>query len=211
MRIQTSPEAMEYLKRKDGRLGAVIDRLGPIERQGNADLFSAVVRHIVGQQISTKAQQTVWTRLTEVTGGVEPDRLAELPAAVLQSAGLSFRKADYIRGFAQAVHTGELDLEVLRQMEDEAVIRTLCKLPGIGDWTAQMLLIFSLGRPDVLSYGDFGILKGLRMVYRHRRIDPDRFRRFQRRYSPHGTAAGLYLWAVAGGAIPGLNDPGKRK
>jgi 3-methyladenine DNA glycosylase/8-oxoguanine DNA glycosylase len=64
MRIQTSPEAMEYLKRKDGRLGAVIDRLGPIERQGNADLFSAVVRHIVGQQISTKAQQTVWTRLT---------------------------------------------------------------------------------------------------------------------------------------------------
>lgn len=211
MIIRTDAQAMDYLNQKDKRLGAVIDRIGPIERTGNSDLFAAVVRHIIGQQISTKAQQTVWERLEAQTGGVTPHRLAALPAAELQSVGISFRKTDYIRAFANAVTEGALDLEGLRQASDEEVIRRLTKLPGIGDWTAQMLLIFSLGRPDVLSYGDFGILKGLRMVYRHRKIDTERFRRFQRRYKPYGTTAGLYLWAVAGGAIPGLNDPGRRK
>lgn len=208
--LRTEEEAMRYLQSRDKRLGAVIEQIGPIERRGNADLFASTVRHIISQQISKKAQQTVWKRLEERTGGVSISGVLALPTAELQSMGISFRKADYILAFARMVEEGEVDLESLRKKDDETVIRELVQVPGIGPWTAQMLLIFSLGRPDVLSYGDYGILRGMRMVYRHRKIDASRFARYQKRYSPYGTTASLYLWAVAGGAIAELDDPAKK-
>ena len=95
-------------------------------------------------------------------------------------------------------------------LPDQEVIRVLSALPGIGVWTAQMLLIFCLQRPDVVSFGDLGIRRGMRMLYRHREIDRERFARYARRCSPYGTVASLYLWAIAGGAIPGLTDPAAR-
>lgn len=208
--LRTEEEAMRYLQSRDKRLGAVIEQIGPIERRGNADLFASTVRHIISQQISIKAQQTVWKRLEERTGGVSISGVLALPTAELQSMGISFRKADYILAFARMVEEGEVDLESLRKKDDKTVIRELVQVPGIGPWTAQMLLIFSLGRPDVLSYGDFGILRGMRMVYRHKKIDASRFARYQKRYSPYGTTASLYLWAVAGGAIAELDDPAKK-
>ncbi|MGI6441153.1 MAG: DNA-3-methyladenine glycosylase family protein [Peptoniphilaceae bacterium] len=208
--LRTEEEAMRYLQSRDKRLGAVIEQIGPIERRGNADLFASTVRHIISQQISKKAQQTVWKRLEERTGGVSISGVLALPTAELQSMGISFRKADYILAFARMVEEGEVDLESLRKKDDKTVIRELVQVPGIGPWTAQMLLIFSLGRPDVLSYGDFGILRGMRMVYRHKKIDASRFARYQKRYSPYGTTASLYLWAVAGGAIAELDDPAKK-
>ena len=208
--LRTEEEAMRYFQSRDKRLGAVIEQIGPIERRGNADLFASTVRHIISQQISKKAQQTVWKRLEERTGGVSISGVLALPTAELQSMGISFRKADYILAFARMVEEGEVDLESLRKKDDETVIRELVQVPGIGPWTAQMLLIFSLGRPDVLSYGDYGILRGMRMVYRHRKIDASRFARYQKRYSPYGTTASLYLWAVAGGAIAELDDPAKK-
>lgn len=208
--LRTEEEAMRYLQSRDKRLGAVIEQIGPIERRGNADLFASTVRHIISQQISKKAQQTVWKRLEERTGGVSISGVLALPTAELQSMGISFRKADYILAFARMVEEGEVDLESLRKKDDKTVIRKLVQVPGIGPWTAQMLLIFSLGRPDVLSYGDFGILRGMRMVYRHKKIDASRFARYQKRYSPYGTTASLYLWAVAGGAIAELDDPAKK-
>lgn len=208
--LRTEEEAMRYLQSRDKRLGAVIEQIGPIERRGNADLFASTVRHIISQQISKKAQQTVWKRLEERTGGVSVFAILSLPTAELQSMGISFRKADYILAFARMVEEGEVDLESLRKKDDKTVIRELVQVPGIGPWTAQMLLIFSLGRPDVLSYGDFGILRGMRMVYRHKKIDASRFARYQKRYSPYGTTASLYLWAVAGGAIAELDDPAKK-
>lgn len=208
--LRTEEEAMRYLQSRDKRLGAVIEQIGPIERRGNADLFASTVRHIISQQISKKAQQTVWKRLEERTGGVSVFAILSLSTAELQSMGISFRKADYILAFARMVEEGEVDLESLRKKDDKTVIRELVQVPGIGPWTAQMLLIFSLGRPDVLSYGDFGILRGMRMVYRHKKIDSSRFARYQKRYSPYGTTASLYLWAVAGGAIAELDDPAKK-
>ncbi len=208
--LRTEEEAMRYLQSRDKRLGAVIEQISPIERRGNADLFASTVRHIISQQISKKAQQTVWKRLEERTGGVSISGVLALPTAELQSMGISFRKADYILAFARMVEEGEVDLESLRKKDDKTVIRELVQVPGIGPWTAQMLLIFSLGRPDVLSYGDFGILRGMRMVYRHKKIDASRFARYQKRYSPYGTTASLYLWAVAGGAIAELDDPAKK-
>ena len=102
--------------------------------------------------------------------------------------------------------SGELNLEELTNLPDEEVCRRLSALPGIGVWTAEMLMTFSMQRPDIMSFGDLAILRGLRMLHHHRRITPQLFAKYKRRYSPYGSLASLYLWAIAGGAVPGMRD-----
>ena len=208
-------EETDYLKKKDKRMAEVIDRIGHVERKVDTDLFSAVVHHIVGQQISTKAQETIWQRMLSALGEVNAETVlaavnAEtvLAAGVskLQSLGMTFRKAEYITDFAEKVHTGAFDLEGIWQKSDEEAIRELSSLKGIGVWTAEMILLFCMQRPDVLSCDDLAIQRGLRMVYHHRKIDRRLFEKYRRRFSPYGSVASLYLWAVSGGAIPELHD-----
>lgn len=200
-----------YLKSRDARIGAVIDAVGHIDRAVDDDLFGSVVHHIVGQQISTKAQATVWQRMTDLLGEVNAESILASDVPTLQSVGMTFRKAEYIRDFAGKVQSGELDLDDVARMPDADAIEALSSLKGIGVWTAEMILLFCLQRPDVLSYGDLAIQRGLRMVYHHRRITPELFARYRRRFSPCGSVASLYLWAVAGGAIPGMRDYAPKK
>lgn len=196
----------DYLKAKDSRLAAVIDRLGHIDRTVDTDLFSSVVHHIIGQQISTKAQATIWQRMQDALGTVTADSIAAAGVPLLQSLGMTFRKAEYITDFAEKIHTGAFDLDAVAHMRDADAIRALSSLKGIGVWTAEMILLFCLQRPDILSYDDLAIQRGLRMVYHHRAIDRRLFEKYRRRYSPYGSVASLYLWAVSGGAIPELKD-----
>ncbi len=207
MVFQYGVKETEYLKAKDRVLGAVIDRIGHVERAVDADLFSSVVHHIVGQQISTKAQATIWARMQAQLGAVDAESILALPLPDLQALGISLRKAEYIRDFARKVHSGEFPLQSIPCLPDAEAIRALVSLKGIGVWTAEMLLLFCLQRPDILSYDDLAIQRGLRMVYRHRKIDRKLFEKYRRRFSPCGSVASLYLWAVAGGALPELSDP----
>ena len=200
-----------YLKSKDKKLAAVIDSVGPIRRELDADLFSAVVRHIVGQQISNKALAAVWGRLSEGLGTVDAETVLNAGEERLHSFGMSYRKAAYISDFARKVADGEFSLAALKKMNDAEAIAALSSLKGVGVWTAEMILLFCMERPDVLSFGDLAIQRGLRMVYRHREITKAQFERYRRRYSPYGSVASLYLWAVSGGALPGVTDPAERK
>lgn len=200
-----------YLAARDSRLGRAIERIGPICREVDADLFSAVVHHILGQQISTAAQATVWARLVDAVGAVSADSLTALGRERLQQIGTTYKKADYILDFAEKVQRGEFDTSRLWTLSDAEVIRELTGLRGVGVWTAEMILTFCIQRPDVVSFGDLAIVRGMRMLYRHRRIDREKFDRYRKRYSPYGTVASLYLWAVAGGALPELTDPAARK
>ncbi len=198
---------IDFLSRKDKRLASAMERIGPIQREVRPDLFDALMHSIVGQQIATKAQQTVWARLVLALGEVTPETIEGAETATLQGVGLSFRKVAYMKAAARKVLLGELDVEALRLMDDASLCATLCALDGVGVWTAEMLMLFSLQRPDVLSFGDLAILRGLRMLYRHREVSRDRFEIYRWRYSPYGSAASLYLWAIAGGALPDLSDP----
>ena len=204
-------EAISHLKSRDKKLGGAIDRIGRISRPVDTDLFSSVVHQIIGQQISTTAQATLWRRMEERLGSVTAETVLSLDRAQLQSVGMTFKKADYILDFARKVQEREFDVDELARLSDAEVIRRLSALNGIGVWTAEMILTFCMQRPDVVSFGDLAIHRGMRMLYRHRVIDREKFQRYRRRYSPYGTVASLYLWAIAGGAIPEWNDPGARK
>ncbi|GHV35251.1 hypothetical protein FACS18949_12840 [Clostridia bacterium] len=195
-----------YLKRKDKRLGAAIDAIGRIEREVNHDLFSSVVHNIVGQQISSAALKTVWARLNEKLGTITADTLCSVLREDIQACGITFKKADYIKDFAEKVHSGEFDIDALRDLPDAEVISKLSALKGIGVWTAEMLMIFCMQRPDVMSFGDLAIHRGLRMLYHHKAIDRKLFEKYARRYSPYGSVASLYLWAISSGAIPDMRD-----
>ena len=201
---------VDYLKARDRVLGEVTDQVGHVEREVDPDLFSAVVHHIVGQQISTKAQATIWARMRERLGEVNARTVAAAGTAALQSVGISLRKAEYIQDFAGKVNSGAFDLQRVAALPDSEAIEALVALKGVGVWTAEMILLFCLQRPDIFSFDDLAIQRGLRMVYRHRKIDRKLFEKYRRRFSPYGSVASLYLWAVAGGAIPGKKDPAPR-
>ena len=200
-----------HLKKADKRMAEVIDRIGPIRRETVPDLFTALVHSIVGQQISTKAHITIWRRITSELGEITPSMIVATPPERLQSFGLSYRKVGYIQSAARKILSGELNINALKAMSDREVCERLTGLDGVGIWTAEMLMIFSMQRPDILSFHDLAIIRGLRMVYRHRDIDRTRFERYRKRFSPYGSVASLYLWAVAGGALPDLKNCAPRK
>ena len=211
MDFQYGTAEIEYLSQKDKRLGEAIAKIGHVEREVDTDLFSAVVHHIVGQQISTKAQATIWQRMRETLGVVDAEHILAAGVPQLQKLGMTFRKAEYITDFAQKIQDGTFDLDGIWQKSDEEAIRELSSLKGIGVWTAEMILLFCMQRPNVFSYDDLAIQRGLRMLYHHRNIDRKLFEKYRRRFSPYCSVASLYLWAIAGGAIPEMRDYGAKK
>ena len=185
----------------------VIGKIGHIRWTVEPDLFSAIVQNIVSQQISGSAAASILARIEAALVEITPKTVAKTDMQTFRACGVSMRKTEYIKEFAAKVVSGELDLAAVAKMPDAEVIAALSSLRGIGVWTAEMLLLFTLQRPDILSYGDLGIHRGMRMVYRHRKITKKLFAKYRCRLSPCGSVASLYFWMVAGGAIPGLTDP----
>lgn len=206
MIFEYGDEAVSYLASRDERLADAMERIGHVEREVDTDLFSSVMHHIIGQQISTKAQATIWGRMRDKFGQVTPEAVDAASVEGLQSLGMTFRKAEYLKDFAARVLDGSFDLDAVAEMPDEEAIAALASLKGIGRWTAEMILLFCLQRPDILAFDDLAIQRGMRMLYHHRAITPKLFAKYRRRYSPYGSVASLYLWAIAGGAIPELRD-----
>lgn len=206
MYFQYGEKEIEYLKSKDKKLAEVIDRLGHLYRPINHDLFSSIVYSIIGQQISTKAHQTIWNKMENELGKIDTETLICVGKEKIQSFGMTFKKADYILEFAEKVRCKDIDLDSFSNKSDEEIIKELSSLNGIGIWTAEMILLHCLERPDILSYADLAILKGMKMVYRHKEIDKKRFEKYRKRFSPYGSVASIYFWAVAGGAIPEMKE-----
>ncbi len=188
---------IDYLKSKDKKLGTAIDRIGMIKRRITPDPFTALVSSIVGQQISSKAAETVWNRLNSLLGSITPESIAQTELAGIQGCGMSVRKAEYIKGVAEAAISGEVDFHTLHTLTDQEIIKKLSAFHGVGVWTAEMLLIFSLCRPDVVSYKDLAICRGMMNLYGLKELPREKFERYKRRYSPYGSVASLYLWALS--------------
>ena len=188
---------IEYLKTKDKKMAQCIEKYGIIKRNVNSDLFSAVIYQIIGQQISNKALSTIWNKTKSALKNITALSIKSATIDELRSFGISTRKIEYIKAFSDKVLSGEFDLSSVNNLSDEEVISTLSSLKGIGVWTAEMLLIFCLRRPDVFSFGDLAIKRGLCILYGHNHIDKNLFEKYRRRFSPYCSIASFYLWAVS--------------
>lgn len=198
--FQYGEKEIEYLKKADKRLCKVIEQVGFIEKKLRLDLFAALVHSIIGQQISMKAQRTVYEKMRQGLGGITPESIDAQSEETLQRFGITFKKAAYMKAAARKIISGEFDTDALHSMTDKEVMEKLTALDGIGEWTAEMLMIFTLQRPDVLSFKDLAIIRGLKRLYHHRTIDRARFERYRKRFSPYGSIAGFYIWEVAEGS-----------
>lgn len=195
--FQYGLKEIEHLKGKDPELGQAIDKIGMIKRELTPDPFIALISSIVSQQISKKAAATVWNRLNQALGRVSPENIVMTDLAEIQGCGMSLRKASYIKGIAEAAITGQVEFDKLQLLEDEEIIKKLSALPGVGIWTVEMLLIFSLCRPDVVSYNDLAIRRGMMNLYQLKELSKETFKEYRKNYSPYGTVASLYLWALS--------------
>jgi DNA-3-methyladenine glycosylase II len=199
-------QASKQLAASDPTMAALIERLGKIDiatrlrrrsEERPADAYGALLRAIVGQQLSTKAARTIYGRVLELFDGSTPtpEQLLEADEAGLRGAGLSGRKVEYVRDLASHVIDGELELDRLGELSDEEVIEEIVAVRGLGVWTAEMFLIFHLERPDVLSGGDLGIRKAVQVEYGLKEMpSPTRVLEIGEPWRPHRSLASLYLW-----------------
>lgn len=189
----------------DPVLAAIMERTGPMsiaERrrrraQGPDDAYGALLRAVVGQQLSTKAARTIYARVITLFGGADPSpqALLEVKTERLRGAGLSGRKVEYLRDLASHVISGELELDRLDELPDEEAIAEITAVRGLGRWTAEMFLMFHLGRPDVVSGGDLGIRNAIRIEYGLDAMPtPDEVVQRAEAWRPHRTLACVYLW-----------------
>lgn len=195
-------DADRELMATDRVLRKLIEERGPIDpetdrRGSRPDPYEALARAIVGQQLSTKAAASIWNKLLEQFGGKVPTAkqlLARRPEQ-LRKAGLSRSKVEFLRDLAERVEDGRLDLDRMRKLSDEDVAAELIEVKGIGQWTAEMFLIFHLARPDVVSVGDLGIRRAVQIAYGMDELPgPTELERIAEAWRPHRTLACLYLW-----------------
>jgi DNA-3-methyladenine glycosylase II len=192
-----------HLHRVDPVMARLIEERGPlpaeIDRRGRPDEpYGVLMRAIAGQQLSVKAAAAIWRKLLDRFGGHVPTPeqiLADDPDELRIASGLSRAKVTYLRSLAEHVRSGELELDRLPDMPDGEVIRELTAVKGMGEWTAHMFLIFTLGRPDVLPTGDLGVRNAAMRAYGlERPPTPAELTAIAEPWRPHRTRACLYLW-----------------
>jgi DNA-3-methyladenine glycosylase II len=201
-----SAKARKALAAADPTMAALIERVGKIDiatrmkrrkEERPEDPYGALLRAIVGQQLSTKAARTIYLRVVDLFGGTTPtpEQLLEAKEEDLRACGLSGRKTEYVRDLASHVVSGELELDRLDQLSDEDAIEEIVAVRGLGQWTAEMFLLFHLQRPDVLSGGDLGIRKAIQIEYGLEEMPtPTRVIEIGEPWRPYRSLASLYLW-----------------
>ncbi len=196
VRLNPWTDAVAHLRASDPRWSPILDRVGPCGLRVRRDRFGTLVRAIVGQQISSRAATTIDARLRSLVGDPhDAELLSAAGEVVLRSCGLSGVKARYVLNLSQAVRDDQLPLSRIGRLSDEEIKRRLTTIKGIGAWTAEMFLIFSLNRPDVLSAGDLGVRAGLRNFHGLVELpSPPECERLTEPWRPYRSVAMWYLW-----------------
>jgi DNA-3-methyladenine glycosylase II len=192
-------EALPHFRRVDPVLSLAIVGLTPIEWNFTENYFIALVESIVSQQLSIKAADTIFGRLKSITTDSElsAEVILQMDPQKMRDAGLSWSKVSYVKNIAEYTLTSDKVFERLPQMSDEEIIVELTKVKGIGKWTAEMFLIFTMGRPDVFSYGDLGLRRSIQKLYSFAH-DPSRgeMEPIVSKWQPYRSIAARYLWKI---------------
>jgi len=188
-------QAKRELAERDAVLRELVGRLQGLALGSRGDAFSTLSRSIVGQQISVKAAQSVWNRLSNRLEAVTPESLNRCRKPALRACGLSGQKSAYLKDLAGKFLDGTLDAGRWHALEDEALVVELTQVKGIGRWTVEMFLMFYLARPDVLPVGDLGLQRAMRLNYnRGRPLNPARMQKIGAAWAPWRSVATWYLW-----------------
>lgn len=195
MEYQYSEAELNELKAKDPVLASSIKDIPHIHKEIWPDPFASLSRQVIAQQISNKALMGILMKAEPI---LNPDAILTMDIASLRGLGISERKAKTLKSVALLAKEGKLDKKRLSGLTDEEIIAELTAIKGIGRWTGEMFLLFCLERPSILSYGDYGIRKGIMMVYGYKSLSMTRFKKIEKRLSPHLSLASLYFWEIAG-------------
>lgn len=190
-------QELDFLSNADPAIGEMIKKYGIVKREIEPDPYKAIIDSIVSQQISGKAAQTVFQRLCDTVGKLEPIIVLNTSDDLLRSCGLSGRKVSYIKSASDFFANNYAEISQLSTASDEEVIRILTQIKGVGIWTAEMMLIFSFRKKNILSYNDLGIRKGLMALHKLESLDKNRFDYYKQLYSPYCSIAAFYLWIAA--------------
>jgi DNA-3-methyladenine glycosylase II len=209
--LDAEEERVRRLCDADPRLASLIRTIGPLTITGRIDAFQSLARALIGQQLSVKAAITITERAVAACGGgMTPEAVLAVPEEELRATGVSRPKIGYLKALAQAAADGELDYAELSGLPDEAVVAALTKIKGVGRWTAEMFLIFSLGREDVLSLGDVGLRRAARWRFGGGEPDPVAdeaasvdLALLGESWRPYRTIASLYLWEAVNRGLVG--------
>lgn len=188
-------EACRYLSRKDRVMKKLIATHSAAVLQSRGDPFTTLARSVVGQQISVKAAESVWSRFQALTGTVSPQAVLLLKSEDMRQAGLSTRKVEYLTDLSQRFAAGQLSVDAWHGMPDEDIIQELMSIRGVGRWTAEMFLIFHLMRPNVLPLDDVGLINGIsRTYYSGEPVSRSEARELASAWSPFATVGTWYIW-----------------
>src|SRR5579885_3254318 len=189
-------QAISHLKKCDPVLCAIIERIGPFRMEYGPPEFHSLAEAILYQQLNGKAALTIFNRFAALAGDpLTPAGILKLTNEQMRAVGLSKQKSAYLRDMAERAARGELDFSKLHEMSDEDVIKHLTQVKGVGVWTAQMFLMFTLKRPNVLPTGDFGVQNAIKKHYKKRKLPkPKDMEKIARAWSPYRSIACWYLW-----------------
>ena len=194
-KTKNETEILKHLA-ADPHLAKIIKGVGSYEIKIRADAFRSLVEAIIYQQLAGNAADAIYSRFIKIHGRFpEVAKLLATPDSALRAAGLSSRKIEYIKDLSSKVAGGQLKLSLLREMDDEQVIEHLLQVKGIGRWTAEMFLIFCLGREDVLPVGDLGLRKAMQKTYRLRQLpSPEGMQKIAQLWKPYRSVGTWYMW-----------------
>jgi DNA-3-methyladenine glycosylase II len=190
-------KGFDHIRKNDAKLAVVLDKHGVVKFDPSGEIFEALVESILSQQIASAAADSIIRKVRAIypDGKLEAASMSKTPARKLRSAGVSPQKLTYLKDLSKKVASGKIDLEGLRDMDDQEIITVLDEVKGIGPWTVHMLLIFTLGRADVLPVDDLAVRKRIQQVYSLQEMPKKaEIEKLAENWRPYSTVASLYLW-----------------
>lgn len=195
--MKTNYLIINYLKKQDFLFDILFKKYGLLESANKHNLFSSFIFHFIGQMLSNKVAYVLWTRFVNLVGEIEPHHILNVPDDKIKSIGISRAKIEFIKNFCNVIISGKINLDSLNELTDEDLIKTLTKIKGVGEWTAEMIALFSLGRENIFSFKDVALKRGIMKCHPNfKTLSKTRFEKLRKLYSPYCSYASLYFYKV---------------
>lgn len=187
---------MQYISDKDPVMAKLVQHFGHLEQGHISNVYISLVIHIISQMLSNKIADIIVGRFIEACGEITPEHVQRLSVEDIRKCGISYKKAESIIDLTNKTLCGEYDFSQLNKMSDDEVISYLMKIKGVGQWTAEMIAEFTLGRLNIFSYLDVALQNGIKKAHGYKTLSKQRFERIRKKYSPYCSVASLYYYAL---------------